>query len=75
MYYLILPIINLPAPPSQNYPITPLKDIVRMFEQGLAKVLANWSALSPDRIYKVSIISSIIYLLNRTGKEYMTPCR
>ena len=25
MYYLILPIINIPAPPSQNYPVVPLK--------------------------------------------------
>ena len=24
LYYLILPIMNLPAPPSQNYPVAPL---------------------------------------------------
>ena len=24
MYYLINPIINIPAPPSQNYPVAPL---------------------------------------------------
>ena len=25
MYYLILPVVNIPAPPSKNYPVAPLQ--------------------------------------------------
>ena len=28
MYYLILPIINIPAPPSQDYPVAPLQPAI-----------------------------------------------
>ena len=33
--FFILPITNMPAPPSQNYPVAPL---------------AHWSAVGPQRV-------------------------
>ena len=41
MYYLILPIINISAPPSQNYPIAPLQTPFRVNARLLSSRLRN----------------------------------
>ena len=35
MYYLILPITNIPAPPSQHYPVAPLYALTFRDEKGM----------------------------------------
>ena len=37
IYYLILPIKNIPSPPSQNYPVAPLEMTMRHYAAGLTK--------------------------------------
>ena len=38
MYYLVLPIMNIPAPPSQNYPVAPLQTICRVYKKSSLRV-------------------------------------
>ena len=73
MYYLILPITNISAPPSQNYPFSPLlglevRDGVRdNFDQG-----HNWVILGGGRRYIRNRKDEIIHGLSPSVK-YVAP--
>ena len=37
MFYIIIPITNIPAPPSKNYPVAPLLIITLLFQMYCVK--------------------------------------